>query len=489
MLEILKDRDIELLTDGVLKVLEKLGMSTLNTDILKALKNIGAEVNFEEGNAKFPEKIVREFARKIKKEDKITWGAKVQGENQRNTFSGWVPYTQSLSEFNAPELPWLFHVGSTFYYDDEKKEKRKATKDDFINLIKLGDVLHPELGVGHQLVLSDADPLIEPLEAALILLEYSQKPRGVFLPDIRQLDYLLEIEEIAGISDPYWHWMGAVSFASPLRLGMDIADRFVHMVKSGIYPAKLYSMATRGVSAPVTVAGSVVLITAEFIALWITARALNPEIPLTATVLSGVMDMQSGEVDFCGYDNFINKLSVCEFIKKWFGVLVCPGFGEYCQSKVPGFYTALEKAYQAMVYTAFTGFHPNLGFGHIDSGLAFSPVQLFLDREIAEGLKFLESPLINEETIAIDTILDVGFGKKKNYLETQHTLDNFRKSLWKPEFFRRDGKTIENEEIIIKEIISRIKQMITEYKKPEFDSDKISKIKQVIKKAKKKLIE
>jgi len=227
MFEILKERDIELLTQGVLNVMEKLGMSTRGKEMLKALENRGAEVNYEEENVRFPKKMVQEFVDEIKKENKIMWKDKINGENKRNTFSGWVPYSQSSPRFKAPELPWLFHVGSTFYYDDEKKEKRKAEKNDFINLVKFGDVLHPELGVGHHLVLSDVHPLIEPLEAALLLLEYAHKPRGVFLPDIRPIDYLLEIEEIAGIKDPYWHWLGAVSFASPLKLGMDIANRFV----------------------------------------------------------------------------------------------------------------------------------------------------------------------------------------------------------------------------------------------------------------------
>ena len=488
MFEVLKDKDIELLIDGVLDVLEKLGMSTHNKEILKALENRGTEVNYEEGNAKFPKRIVQEFIEEIKKENKMRWKDKIKGPNKSNTFSGWIPYTQSSSEFKAPELPWLFHVGATFFYDDEKKEKKPAKKDDFIKLVKLGDVLHPELGVGHHLVLSDVNPVIEPLEAALILLEYAHKPRGVFSPDLKTIDYLIEIEEIAGIEDPYWHWLGAVSFVSPLKLGMDIADRFVYMVKSGNYPAKVYSMATAGATAPVTSAGSIVLIVAEFVALWISARALNPKIPLTGTVLSGVMDMKSGNLDICGFDNFINRVSVSEFIRKWLGVLVTPGFGEYCQSKVPGFYTALEKAYQAMIYAAFTGFHPYLGFGHIDSGLAFSPVQLFLDREVAKGLKFLESPLINEETIALETILDVGFGKVKNYLGAQHTLDNFHSSLWEPEFFKRNGRIVEDEEIILKEVIAKIKQMISEYKKPEFDPDKTSKIKKVIEKAKRNLL-
>ena len=488
MFETLNDKDVELLTDGVLSVLERLGMSTPNKEILNALEHMGAKVDYEEKNAKFPKKLVEKFIEEIRKEDKMKWEDKIEGENKKNALSGLRPYNQSVPLFKAPEPPWLFHVGAPFYYDDEKKEKRRATRDDFINLVKLGDKLHPDLGVGHHLILSDVPPIIEPLEAALILLEYAHKPRGVFPLDIKLLDYLLEIEEIAGIKDPHWHWLGAVSFTSPLKLGADTSDRFVSMVKSGHYPAKVFTMATRGVTAPVTVAGAIVSIAAEFVSLWICARALNPEIPLTGTLLSGVMDMKSGALSFSGFDVAITGISVCELIRKWFGVLATPGFGEWTQSKLPGVYTALEKAYQAMIYAAFTGFHPCLGFGQIDSGLSISPVQLLLDREIAKGLKFLEHPLITEDTIGLEAILDVGYGIDKNYLEAEHTIRHFRNCLWEPEFFDRRGWDRGSEEKVLNKANEKVKQLLSEYKKPEVDSDKISRVRQVIERARKKLL-
>ena len=487
MFETFNEKDIGLLTDGVLSVLEKVGMSTPNGEILNALENMGAKVDHEAGNAKFPKKMVKEFIEGIKKEDKTKWEDKIEGLNKTNALSGLRPYNQSVPVFKAPELPWLFHVGAPFYYDDEKKEKRKATRDDFIRVVKLGDVLHPEMGVGHHLIISDVHPVIEPLEAALVLLEYAHKPRGVFPADIKVLDYLMEIEEIAGIEDPYWHWLGAVSFPKPLSLGADVADRFVYMVKSGHYPAKLFTMATRGVTAPTTVAGGVVLCAAELVSLWICARALKPEIPLTATLLTGVMDMKRGALSFSGFDVAITGISVCELIRKWFGVLITPGFGEWTQSKTPGLYTALEKAYQAMMYAAFTGSHPCLGFGQVDSGIAISPVQLLLDREIAKGLKFLESPLVTEDTIALETILDVGFGTDKTYLETEHTITHFRNCIWDPEIFHREW-SYETEEKVLEEAIEKVKQHLSEYKKPEFDPDKISRIRQVIERARKKLL-
>jgi len=488
MFESLTDRDIALLTNGVLSVLERVGMSTPNEEILAALHKMGAEVDREEGTARFPKRLVEDFLEAIRKEDKTQWEARIEGENKTNALSGFIPYNRSAPAFKAPDLPWLFHVGAPFYYDDEKQEKRKATRADFIHLVKVGDVLHPELGVGHHLILSDVHPVIEPLEAALVLLEYAHRPRGVFPPDTKVLDYLLEIEDIAGIQDPLWHWLGAVSFTSPLKLGADIADRFVRMVKSGHYPAKFYTMATRGVTAPVTVAGAIVLIAAEFISLCICARALNPGIPLTGTILSGIMNMRSGALSFSGFDVAITGICVSELIRKWIGVLITPGFGEWTQSKEPGVYTALEKAYQAMTYAAFTGFHPCLGFGLIDSGLAISPVQILLDREIAEGLKFLEPPPITEDTIGLQTILDVGYGVQRNYLETEHTMRHFRGCIWEPEFSSRRGWDHETEKEARHRALEKVKHLVSEYKKPEVDPDILSKVRQVIERARKELL-
>ena len=489
MFEILKDRDGEILTEGVLEVLERLGMSCENKQILQALRNRGAIIDYKEGRAKFPRRIVQEFVEEIKKEEKAKWDEEIKGENKKTLYSGYIPPVSTSSKFEAPYTPHIFHPLAVYYYDDEKKEKRKGKRDDFINLTKLGDVLHPEMGVGHSLILSDVPSVIEPLEAALLLLEYAHKPRGVYVQDVRQIDYLLEIEEVAGIKDPYWYWLANVGFATPLKLGKDIAERFLYMVKTGMYPAKVYSMGVSGVNMPVTTAGSIVVTTAEFIALWISARSLNPKIPLTGQVLSGTMDMRTGEVNFSSFDALIRRLSVSEFIRKWTGISISPGVGEYTSSRLPGLYTALEKAYVAMTIAAFTGYHPEVGIGGIEGGLTLSPVQLLLDREITKGLKFLENPRIDRESIALETILDIGFGKEKNYLDSEHTLKYFRNSLWNPEFFDRIGWSPENEEKILNKAKNRVKQIIGEYKKPEVDPGVISKVKEIIEKARKELLE
>jgi trimethylamine:corrinoid methyltransferase-like protein len=456
---------------------------------LKALEARGAKVDHEKETAKFPRKMIEEFIAEVKKEDKSKWEEAIRGENRKTLYSGYVPPIQSPPKFKAPYLPYVFHPLATFFYDDENGEKRRGNKEDFMFLTKLGDVLSPEDGAGHSLILSDSDvsPLTEPLEAALLLLEYSHKPRGVYVEDIRQINYLKEIEEIAGIKDPYWHWMANISFATPLKLGKDIADRFVYMIKSGDYPAKVYTMAVSGVNMPVTTAGGAVLTAAEFIALWISARSLNPKIPLTGLALTGTMNMGTGEVNYWTFNSLIQRLTICEFIRKWLDVSLSPGIGEFSPARLPGFYSTLEKAYLAMTIAAFTGHHPELGIGHLEGGLTISPVQLLLDREFSDGMKFLESPVISKEAIGLETILEVGLGVKGNYLDTEHTLKNFRSSTWNPEIFDTSGWTPEKEGKALKKAKEKVKQLVSEYKKPDVDLSKISRIRRVIEKARKNL--
>lgn len=500
MFEILKDKEIEILTSRVFDVLEKLGMFCENEEILKAVEEKGAHVDYKKEVAKFPKRIIQEFINEIQKEDKAKWEEEIKGDNKRTIYSGYVPQTKKVNKFEAPHPPYIFHSLATFFYDDEKKERRTGNKTDFINLTKLGDCVHPESdsasvsseaedGVGHSLNLSDVPPPIEPLEAASLLIEYSHNPKGVYVQDIKQIDYLLEIKEIAGIENQYWCWLANVGFASPLKLGKDIADRFVYMCKLGIYPAKVYSMAISGVNLPVTAGGSIVISSAEFIVLWFCAKALNPNLVLTGMVLSGVSDMRTGDVNYWSFDALIRRFSICEFLRKLTGVNVSAGVGEFSSpSKLPGVYTTLEKAYLAMTIASFTGYHPDLGIGHLECGLTISPVQFLLDREFTKGLKFLESPVIDEEQIGLNTILDIGFGKDVNYLQAEHTLKNFKNCLWNTEFFNSLSWSRDEEEKNIKKVREKINEIIGTYKKPEIDETKISKIKKVIEKAKKNLL-
>ena len=462
---LLKNRDVEQLGDAVLTVLAKVGALYQNDEILKALDANGADVDYSRQVATFPEQMVCEFLDGVRKE-----ASQAQSDDD-----GHRP-------FKAPGEAVLFHQLAQYFYDCEREERRLGNKKDYIQLLKFGDVLHQEAGVGHCLLLSDVPAPIEPLEVTLLQFEYVHRPRGAYVQDMRQIDYLIEIEEISGIEG--LHWLANVGFSSPLRLGKDVADRFAYKIKRD-GPANVYVMTVSGAGTPVTVAGSIVVAAAEFIANWMAGRALNPNVGISAGTWIATMDMSTGEAGYLAPDALIRNFGLREFMRRWTGVSIGVGGGQYCPTKAPGLHAALEKAYRAMAVAAFTGQHPGVGSGYLDGGLAISPAQLLLDREMARALKHLENPIdVSKEAVALETILEVGHASETNYLEAEHTLERFRSELWLPELLERAGWTgLDSEEQALNRAQKRVNDLVAAYRKPDVDEDKLAKIRQVVERA------
>ena len=480
---LLTDSGVELLADSTLTILEKTGIICQNEEMLRALEQWGAQVDQAQETARFPRALVEAFVTQLRKEA--------------------PPPGDGFATFAAPARPNLGTLVAQFFYDDWASERRPGSREDLITLIKLGDTLHPDEGTGHALILREHDPRLEPLEAALVLAEYSLKPGPAFAWDVRQVDYLAEMGEILGIPD--WFTMGAICFAHPLRFDREVANRLVRMARLGL-PIGLTGMQVSGASTPVTTAGFVAVSAAEFVATWIAGRALNARVRLAATMLASnismeggplggiiwaaTVDMKSGEVSYSAPDAMLRAFALSEFLGRWCGHPVPVGGGEYSAARVPGLYAALEKAYKAMTIAAFTGHHPPVGDGMVDQGKTVSPVQVLLDREFAIGLESLGRPVeVTPETIDLEDILDIGFGIEKNHLFTEHTLRHYRQSLWCPPLMSRTGwNGFAEEEALLRQARQRVQELIATYRKPEVDLGKLARLRQVVERARRDLL-
>ncbi|MEW6358210.1 MAG: trimethylamine methyltransferase family protein [Planctomycetota bacterium] len=466
---LLTDEGMERIGEAVLTVLEKVGAKYQSDEILKALEAKGAKVDHSRQVATFPHRMTHDFLDGIRKEH-------VQGKGD----------DKGHHKFTAPGQPKLFHQLAQYFYDCEKRERRIGNREDYIHLLKFGDALHRADGVGHCLLLSDVPALVEPLEVTLMQFEHVHRPRGAYVQDVRQIEYLMEMEDISGVKD--LTWLANCGFSSPLRLGKDIADRFVRKIKRDD-TANLYIMTISGAGTPVTVAGTIVLAAAEFMANWMAGRAISPTARLSAGSWIATMDMHSGEASYHTPDAIVRNFGIREFMRRWTGIATGAGGGSYCPAKVPGIHATLEKAYRAMAVSAFAGSHPGIGIGLLDGGLAISPVQFLLDCEMSKALEHLNSPIeVNEETIGLDAILDVGHAEKTNYMEAEHTVKHFRSATWLPELLDRNGWIgPESEERVLKRAQERVNDLVASYEKPDVDEDMLNKLRAVVERARKEL--
>ena len=155
--KLLDDGRVERLADATLTVLERVGIYCQNDELLKALGDYGAIIDMDACTARFPRRLITDFVETLRCE---------AGEQP----AAW------RDPLKAPPLPALETQVAQFYYDDATGERRSGGREDFITLTKFGEALHPEQGVGHALILQDVPPLVEPMEAALLLAEYSARP-------------------------------------------------------------------------------------------------------------------------------------------------------------------------------------------------------------------------------------------------------------------------------------------------------------------------
>ena len=465
--ELLNDADLLALTDATLGVLEEVGVLCQNAKMLDALEVWGAVVDRENEVAKFPRTRVEEFV------------AGLQSEFRR--CDGDAP-----RPFPRVGLPGLGTQVAQFVYDYKTGEKRPGNKGDFIELIKFGDVLSGG-SVGHCLLLTDVLPLLEPLEAGLLLAEYAHNPGTPFAWNARQVDYLVEMGETLGREN--WFTWGALCFAHPLRLDKDVADKFVPRVRAG-GSAGFTAMPVPGMTTPVTTAGFIVVSAAELVACWIAGRAINPQCPLYGSMWGGSLDMRSGTTTYSAFDGMRCAFATVEFLRKWTGVVISAGGGEYCTAKHPGYFAAMEKAHKAMTIAAFTGRFPGIGSGMLEDGKTLCMVQLLLEREFARAHQFYSKPVeVSPETIALDTIIDVGFGIGKTYMDQDHTLDHFRDDTWLPEILDRSGYAgPEWEKTVLDRLQQKADELIAGYQKPEGREDQLARMREVVKRAQRELL-
>jgi len=464
---LLRDDQIEPLADGVLEVLSQVGVLCQNEELLQALQADGASVDSASQRARFPAPMVRDFT---------------EGVRRENAGRGGWP-----ERFSAPGLAGIGTQVAQFFHDHDTGERRSSNRQDFITCIKFGDVLQEGGSVGHSLAMTDVPPLLEPLEAGLLLAEHAHDPGPPFAWNARQVDYLIEMGEILG--KPNWYTMGAMCFAHPLRFDRDVADRFVRQARDG-GSAGITAMPVAGLTTPVTVEGFVVVASAEVVATWIAGRALNPEALLGGSMWAGSVDMKTGAVSYSAFDAMFYAFACVQFLRKWVGAYVPVGAGEYCDAKVPGLYTALEKAYKALLVTAFTGQPPGAGSGLVDEGKTLSLVQLLLDRDYAAGVGQLAHSIDpTAERIAMPTILEVGVGLSRNYFETDHTLSHFRSSVWLPQLVDRSGwNGSAAEEEVLAQTGARVNDLISQYEKPEGREDQLAAMRQVVERAGRELL-
>ncbi len=219
---------------------------------------------------------------------------------------------------------------------------------------------------------------------------------------------------------------------SPMVLGMT-TDAAIEFSRAGC-PPLLMAMPLIGATAPMTVAGAVVLGNAQVIALATVLQLAAPGSPLCYSSEPMAMDVQSGLFEGLFPAADMVRAAHVQMAKRY-GIPIFIGGWGTC-SKAPDVQAGYEKAFSAFI-AYLSGADMTSGPGLLENWTVLSFEQLLIDHEMFTMMAdMLKGFPVDDLSVPMDVIMEVGH--EGHYMGKKHTLDHFRE-MWQPVV--TDGRT------------------------------------------------
>lgn len=220
-----------------------------------------------------------------------------------------------------------------------------------------------------------------------------------------------------------------INVSNSLRHNQEALQKLLFMAEKGL-PTTYTPVVLRGASGPVTAAGAIALANAGELAGLVIAQLKREGAPIILT--GGVNDMLDMRTAIDCYSDPTNRVMLVELAHKYglpiFGLTGCS------DSKLPDEQAAAEAAFSILL-ESLAGAQLAHDVGYLDSGMTDLIEQVVIcDELIAYTKQFMKGLEVNEETLALDVIDEVG--PDGDYMGTQHTHKHFRED-WYPKLFER----------------------------------------------------
>ena len=408
-IKVLEEKDIKAIIDAAFKILERTGVVIENDEIIKGLADYGGKASRTEQKIRFSKSFM---------EDYVAGLPRKKWEARPIKFSATV------------------EICHGYYLDPADDGYKEWTEERFFNYIKVAKNLKNidsvyMLGCPFKVDAESLQPLYEKLYCWKWGLEGGEAIWDTSLcPKIYEMWQVYAGERGKDIKNLY---NGKIYIVSPLKLARQEAEQFMYFHKKGLY-TNVGSMGSLGGTMPVTLAGGMAQQLAEGLFSSIMRSAFGGCNRFEAFNVLTVMDMLTGATQFGRPER--NILSVAgSQIAKYLGV----GFFGHCglsDAKMPGNEAAFQKI-SSVIFTAIACGEAKIVAGLLGIDQVYSPVQMILEDEMLDALKWsCKGFEVNDGTLAMDVIDSIS--KEGNFLSTEHTLVNFKESLWQPGVFSRE---------------------------------------------------
>lgn len=415
LLKIFSDEELERIHLTSLRILQEIGIKVVSERALKILEGAGAFVDWKKGIARIPSYLVEEALRK-------------------------TPRSTTLYSRN-PALS--LHLDGIHFYsatdgtgtaviDFETGKRRPPLKDDVAKSALIADYLE-YLNAYYPTVTPRDTPLhshiLHELEASFlntekhIIVGTTDDPRAVpFM--IEMMAAILggedEVRKRPIISS-------VACMASPLIVPYEAIEPSLKLAEYNV-PIIVMTMPIAGATAPVTVAGSVLIGNAQVLAAITILQLAKPGTPILYSSYPLSQDMRRGAQSVAFPEAILitaGHISMARYYK-----LPSAAGGTVSSSKLPDEQAAYEKALDGL-FSGLVGVDVGTGtIGLIENYNTLCYEQMIIDYEMYTMMvKLLEGIEVSDETLAFEAIKRIGH--EGHYLTDKHTIAHFKET-WEP---------------------------------------------------------
>lgn len=424
-LTLLDDALLNQIIDEAFGLLLDPGVRVHNEEALTLLAEAGANVDLETQVAKIPQALVESAIDSAPSEFHLY---NLAGEPVVHYGGDNVQFDPGSAAINI--------------LDRETLEQRQPITSDFVQFVKLVEML-PQLDAqSTAIICADVPEEIGDLYRLYIALNFMHKPIVTGAFDIATWWTMKELLEArVGGSEALAEKPIAIFDAcpSPPLLWSDITcQNVIDCAKSGV-PSELVSMPLAGATAPVTIAGAVVQHTAENMSGVTISQLANSGAPIVWGGSPAAFDMRKGTTPMGAVGTWMIDCSYAQ-VGKSLGFPTHAYLG-MTDSKVVDAQAGLEAAGGTLI-AALTGINMVSGAGMMDFESCQSLEKLVIDAEIIGMSKRLVAGVDpREDPIALSLIRKLGH--RADYLSESHTMKWFMEEQYIPSAVIDRGSIVE----------------------------------------------
>jgi len=421
--EVLTEDQLERIHGATLRVLERVGMQVCSEDVRLELAAVGAKVDDATQRVRFPSKMVEECLALV------------------------PPNFLMAARDPAMDLPidgsggYLSGDGtSAFVFDIDTGKRRASTLADLEETTRVADAVP---------ALSYLWPTVAPADvpAHSQALHITRAQLGNSVKHLqhnetygrRNAQAVLEMGRVIAGGDKELRERPIISSyqccISPLVLDEGPAEAAMEFARGGL-PAGFISMGIPCATVPSTIAGAVVTMNAEMVGGMTIVEALAPGTPTYMGPYPTFMDLYTGGYrQNWGPEDTLMKLTFTQLVHRYnvpVNILTLD-----TGSKTQDWQAGAQHSISQMAAAVAGRAEMITGTGTLFGAGVYDDTNLVLDADLWETLcRMLEGIPVNEETLGLDRILEVG--PRGDFLTRPETLERLRE-VWRPPSFARDA--------------------------------------------------